>query len=114
MPAARQPASARPNRDRAPSLPGPAGLGVQALAAISPTHDASGNLTCDGLYKFTWDAWNRLVKVTRAYRDGNGDLQSGSQIAALAYDPLGRRIIVRLHPSATDSTGSGGSWPEVR
>jgi YD repeat-containing protein len=28
-------------------------------------YDAAGNLTDDGLYKYTYDAWNRLVKVQR-------------------------------------------------
>ena len=31
-------------------------------------HDAAGNLTYDGRYAFTYDAWNRMVAVTRAYR----------------------------------------------
>jgi len=32
-------------------------------------HDAAGNMTFDGQHEFTYDAWNRLVKVHRAYRD---------------------------------------------
>jgi hypothetical protein len=28
--------------------------------------DAAGNLTCDGLYYYQYDAWNRLVQVNRA------------------------------------------------
>jgi hypothetical protein len=26
--------------------------------AITPSHDDSGNLTDDGTYKYTYDAWN--------------------------------------------------------
>jgi YD repeat-containing protein len=32
--------------------------------AITPSHDDNGNLTDDGTYKYTYDAWNRLVKAT--------------------------------------------------
>ncbi|MCK4627330.1 MAG: hypothetical protein KAV00_18605, partial [Phycisphaerae bacterium] len=32
--------------------------------ALSLTHDNNGNLTDDGMYKYTYDPWNRLVKVT--------------------------------------------------
>ena len=35
-----------------------------------PAYDAAGNLVYDGLHKFTYDAWNRLAKVERAWRDG--------------------------------------------
>jgi RHS repeat-associated protein len=52
--------------------------------AITPTHDDAGNLTNDGTYKYTYDAWNRLVKVT---------LQDASKVVQVAeYDGLGRRI----------------------
>jgi RHS repeat-associated protein len=55
-------------------------------------HDAAGNLTYDGNYKFKYDAWNRLVEVRRAYRDDEDTLTEGSTIATMAYDGLGRRI----------------------
>ena len=32
---------------------------------ITPGYDANGNLTDDGIYLFTYDAWNRLVRATR-------------------------------------------------
>jgi len=51
---------------------------------------AAGNLTYDGLYRYTYDSWNRLVKVERAY--GVGGASTGSLVAALTYDALGRRI----------------------
>ena len=31
------------------------------------THDAAGNLSYDGLHKYTYDAWNRLTLVNRAW-----------------------------------------------
>ena len=33
-------------------------------------HDEAGNLTYDGKYEYTYDAWNRLVTVTRAWDGG--------------------------------------------
>ncbi|RPI61042.1 MAG: hypothetical protein EHM48_06280, partial [Planctomycetaceae bacterium] len=59
-------------------------------------HDAAGNLTYDGLDKYYYDAWNRLARVSRAYRDSGGELQAGSQIAAMSYDALGRRVIKNI------------------
>ncbi|MEX2543484.1 MAG: hypothetical protein WD316_00010 [Phycisphaeraceae bacterium] len=41
--------------------------------------------------KRSYDAWNRLVAIHRAYHDGN-DVQFGSQIQATRYDGLTRRI----------------------
>jgi RHS repeat-associated protein len=49
-----------------------------AAGAASFTHDANGNLTGDGASVFTYDVENRLVAA------------SGSKVAALRYDPLGR------------------------
>ena len=40
-------------------------------SANDPAHDLAGNMTFDGTQKFTFDAWNRLVKVAHAYRDGS-------------------------------------------
>jgi hypothetical protein len=56
------------------------------------TYDASGNLTYDGVFKYAYDSWNRLAKVTKGYRDANG-VQSGAEIAVNSYDGLGRRIV---------------------
>jgi RHS repeat-associated protein len=49
-------------------------------------------MTYDGTQAYTYDAWNRLVKVAHAYRDSNGDVQKGSTFDTMAYDGLGRRI----------------------
>ena len=46
----------------------------------------SGNLVCDGVSYYQYDAWNRLVKVT-GYFASPGTLSQSYQ-----YDALGRRI----------------------
>ncbi|MBN1943120.1 MAG: hypothetical protein JW849_07480, partial [Phycisphaerae bacterium] len=71
--------------------------GEQALA-----HDAAGNLTYDGLYAYKYDAWNRLMTVTRAYPDPSDTTQhiEGSVVATMEYDGLGRRIV-----KAVDNSG---------
>ena len=48
-------------------------------------------MTHDGLYRYEYDAWNRLASVTRTYPDANGALQTGSTIATMKYDGLNRR-----------------------
>ena len=47
--------------------------------------DANGNLRDDGTYKYTYDAWNRLVKVT-------AKADTGIVIQEAAYDADGRRV----------------------
>jgi YD repeat-containing protein len=51
------------------------------------TYDAAGNLTYDGVYQYAYDAWNRMVSVTKAYRDYDGtgavdaaSIATGSQV----------------------------------
>ena len=56
-----------------------------------PEHDAAGNFTRDALHKYTYDAWNRLAKVERAWRDGN--VVTGSTVATMECNGLGRRIV---------------------
>jgi RHS repeat-associated protein len=56
-----------------------------ASAAVSPSYDDNGNLTFDGVYKYKYDAWNRLVQV----RAGEG---AESVLATYTYDATGRRI----------------------
>jgi len=56
-----------------------------------PTHDAAGNLAYDGLFSYTYDAWNRLAKVQKAYRAANGSLTTTFTVATIKYDALGRR-----------------------
>ena len=49
-------------------------------------------MTYNGQFEFTYDAWNRMTGITRAYRDSSGDLQTGSIVTTSSYDALGRRI----------------------
>ena len=65
-------------------------------AQRKPAYDAAGNLLYDGRYHYTYDGWGRLAAVSRAYRDGEGDVAVGSQIAELRYDGLHRRVAKRI------------------
>lgn len=69
-------------------------------AELDPAYDAAGNLEYDGKHAYTYDAWNRLVKVTKAYTDGSGGYDEGSVVATMAYDGLGRRIEKNVQNSA--------------
>ncbi|MBI1337048.1 MAG: hypothetical protein GC164_08810 [Phycisphaera sp.] len=70
--------------------------------------DAAGNLTYDGHLSFTYDAWNRLLTVSKAYKadSANGDditlaaLATGSVVNTIQYDGLGRRIVKAVTNSA--------------
>ncbi len=67
--------------------------------SITPTHDYAGNLTYDGTYRYTYDAWNRLVKAT--LNDTNVEVQ------AAVYDGLGRRVKKVVTNSGTHD---GTTW----
>ena len=63
---------------------------------MSPDQDAAGSMTYDGEYQYSYDAWNRLIKVERAY--GNTPT-AGSEVATIEYGGLGRRIIKEVKNS---------------
>ncbi len=63
------------------------------------TYDNAGNLTYDGVFQYAYDAWNRLITVSKAYRDGSG-VHAGSLIDTMSYDGMGRRI-----SKAVDNSG---------
>jgi hypothetical protein len=71
-------------------------------------HDAAWNMSFDGLYRYSYDAWNRLVKVQRAYANPNDpndpNVTCGSVAGTIRYDGLGRRIVKQ----AGDGKGLGG------
>jgi hypothetical protein len=48
-------------------------------------------------------ASHRLAKAERAWRDENGDLQTGSAVATMKYDGLGRRVAKAVANSADAS-----------
>ena len=59
---------------------------LTAPASVTPSYDLDGNLLSDGLWTYTWDAENRLIKAVRdlsgvPYREVRYD-----------YDGAGRRI----------------------
>ncbi len=57
--------------------------------AIEPAYDAAGNMVNDGMYVYSYDAWNRLVAVRR---DAASAGSPYDDLATYAYDGLGRRI----------------------
>ncbi len=68
------------------------GFGQETL-----TYDPAGNMTYDGMFKFSYDAWNRMVGVKRAWRDYNGSptngiypLAEGSTVATISLPTAGR------------------------
>jgi RHS repeat-associated protein len=63
-------------------------LGSDGRSSYTLSTDAAGNLTYDGIYQFSYDAWNRMVKVTNAWSSSD----AGSVIDLMSYDGLGRRI----------------------
>ena len=48
-------------RDKAGQVTGVSGATIKTC-----THDANGKVTSDGVFTYTWDALNRLVKVVKA------------------------------------------------
>ncbi len=63
-------------------------------ASVTPGYDAAGNLTDDGVYKYSYDAWNRLIEVTRL-----GPASAPQTIATYGYDGLGHRIYKKVEHS---------------
>ena len=61
---------------------------------LTLAHDDNGNLIDDGLFKYSYDAWNRLAGTWYhdAHVDGNGHPDvTGERVATYAYDGLFRR-----------------------
>ena len=71
-------------------------LDGDGLAQETLEYDRAGNLTYDGVFKYQYDAWNRMTRVTKAYRDDAGAVQTGSVLQENEYDGLGRRVVVRI------------------
>ena len=70
---------------------------------ITLAYDANGNLTDDGLYLFTYDAWNRLVKAARR-------VDALTPVATVAYDALHRRVSKVVTNCGLETTpGDGGN-----
>ena len=71
-------------------------LDGDGLAQETLEYDRAGNLTYDGVFKYQYDAWNRMTRVTKAYRDDAGNIQTGSVLQENEYDGLGRRVVVKI------------------
>jgi RHS repeat-associated protein len=57
-----------------------------ASSSVTYAHDLAGNLIDDGLFWYTYDPWNRLVKVQLKQDDGAVTVQQST------FDGKGRRI----------------------
>ena len=68
---------------------------------MSLTYDNNGNLTDDGLFKFAYDAWNRLVEVTRRVDDE-------TTVAAYEYDGRNRRTMKTVSNCGVEDTPNDG------
>jgi RHS repeat-associated protein len=69
-----------------------------AGVTFSPTWDANGNLTSDGIRSYTWDARNRLSSITG--------------VATFVYDAIGRRQTATRGGTATSFLYDG--WDVVQ
>lgn len=63
-------------------------LDVNGYGDTTFEYDAAGNLTYDGVFRYVYDAWNRLVEVRKAASSS----VDGATIATYGYDALGRRV----------------------
>ncbi len=64
-------------------------------------HDADGNLTSDGRWKYTWDAENRLTAMESIT---NGTPSASWRKLAFVYDAQGRRIRKTVQIGNTNAT----------
>ncbi|KPJ53424.1 MAG: hypothetical protein AMS16_05320, partial [Planctomycetes bacterium DG_58] len=51
------------------------------------------------MWTYTYDAWNRLVNVQRAFRYDNDLLATGSTVGTVKCDGLGRRNVKEVENS---------------
>ncbi|MBL8762575.1 MAG: hypothetical protein JNL50_14870 [Phycisphaerae bacterium] len=71
---------------------------MSVVDAIEVVNDRAGNVVCDGLYYYQYDAWNRLIQVRHKGSlefDDDGHAASGTPgewIVHYTYDALGRLI----------------------
>jgi YD repeat-containing protein len=69
--------------------------------SISLSYDDNGNLTDDGVFKYVYDAWNRLVEVTRRVDDE-------TSVATYAYDGKNRRVKKAVSNSGVEESDHDG------
>ena len=68
---------------------------------MSLTYDNNGNLTDDGIFKHVYDAWNRLVEVTRRVDDE-------TTVAEYEYDGQNRRTTKTVGNCGIENTANDG------
>jgi RHS repeat-associated protein len=76
--------------------------GQDPEVSTSFVYDAAGNLTNDGEHLYTYDAWNRIVRVR--------DKDILATIAKYRYDALGRRINKVVSSSGNLNTTADGDY----
>jgi len=70
-------------------------LDADRYAPETMGYDAAGNLTYDGVFRYVYDAWNRLVEVRKAV----SSTADGATIASYRYDGFGKRITRQIQHS---------------
>ncbi|MFO0838003.1 MAG: hypothetical protein U1D55_05705 [Phycisphaerae bacterium] len=65
-------------------------------------YDDNGNLTDDGVFKYVYDAWNRLVKVTWRIKS------PPSNVAVYSYDGANRRVSKVVSNSGVEYVANDG------
>ena len=68
---------------------------------MSLTYDNNGNLTDDGIFEYVYDAWNRLVTVTRRVDDE-------TTVAEYEYDGKNRRTMKTVSNCGIEDTPNDG------
>ncbi|MFN0011305.1 MAG: hypothetical protein ACKVS8_06640 [Phycisphaerales bacterium] len=93
---------------------------------LPPQHDVAGNLTFDGKFIFSYDAWNRLVQVNRATVEAVVVQQNGGEpeppvptptivigdlVKQFVYDGLGRMVETRTPIQSAATGGAQAAAP---
>ena len=73
-----------------------------SLGDLTSTYDNSGNLTSDGVNRYTWNARNQLIGI------------AGGVSAAFAYDPIGRRTSRTVGATTTTFLHDGANLIQER
>lgn len=82
-------------------------VGTNLLTPNQPafTYDLDGNLTQDGLWKYNWDAENRLIQMTNVAAVASNVARK----LVFDYDNHGRRVRKRVYPWASTNWSTTAS-----
>lgn len=76
-------------------------MAVSSASSHSLTFDSNGNMTNDGTNSYSWDAENRLIKITYPGTGNNSQF---------AYDGLGRRVQILEYTSSSLTSTKNFVW----